>query len=185
MTGKHEMAATTPVKGAVHEVPPEAVELYEGVWLRIKMAGIQLERGAKLSRRLGWAITTITTVTSLSIFTTLSVSTGTSARTIVGVITALAAILAAWQSKASEEARSDAQALGGLLQRLMPLRRELEHALSDCRMWGTPIDADLVAKAQKTLDDHSIDRPQEYSAFNEAEKKVHTDLINLGYLAED
>ena len=102
----------------------------------------------------------------------------------MGVITAVAAILAAWESRASEEARKDAKDLSDLLNTFLPLRRELAHALSECREKGTPIDADLLARAEKTLDDHTRACPAEYPAFDEAELKVHDHLMHLGYLRD-
>ena len=93
MTGKHALTTPTPVEGVRHELPVEAVDTYEGIWLRIQMAGIELGHGARLTRRLSWAITTVTAVTSLAVFTTLSLATGMAARVTVGVVVAAAAVL--------------------------------------------------------------------------------------------
>ncbi|MFZ2014315.1 MAG: hypothetical protein WAV00_10875 [Nocardioides sp.] len=182
MPGKHKLATLTPVEGSRHEVPTEAVDTYEGIVLRIQMAGIELGHGARLTRRLSWAITTVTAVTSLAVFATLSLATGMAARVTVGVVVAAAAVLSAWETKASEEARTEAKDLSLMLQDFLPLRRRLAHALSMCRMYGTPIDPDLLSEAQKALDDHTRSRPQEYPAFDKAEDEVVDDLTRKGYL---
>lgn len=172
----------TPMEGQRHEVPMEAVLALQRVWTREKMVGIEMARTSVLAHRLGLATTSVAAVTSLGIFTTLQADSSTPARVVVGVVTALAAVLSAWQTSASRNAEVEKQSLTELLQTLIPVREKLVQAVSECQLGGTPVDADLLAEAESVLKNHEIGSPGEYPSFEEAETKVEDELVALGLL---
>jgi hypothetical protein len=180
--GSPGTADKTPDQGSGHAVPLEAVMLHQALSTRVKMAGKEFNRAGTRSRWLGFVSTGLTAVMGLGVFATLQADPGFPARLTVGLILAVAAVLSAWQTWLGHDLEQRAPSLNAMVTAFQPLRNELMHALSECRLNGTPVSTELIERATKTLDDHLKEYPGEYPSYEEARHSAMEELEALGFL---
>jgi hypothetical protein len=164
-------------------LPLEAVEALEATWIRCRMAGIQLARNDAVVRRFGWVVTGLTALTSTGIFATLQQAPGDAARAAAGSVLAAAAVLAAWQTRATKQAQTEAKAMTNVLRTFHDLHERLLSALSTYQQDGTLVPQSLLAEAKAARDRHVLDMGAETPSYEAAARSVAAEMRDLGLLA--
>ncbi len=157
--------------------------LHQAVSTRVKMAGKEFSRAGTMGRWLGFASTALTAIMGIGVFATLQADPGFSAKLTVGLVLALAAVLSAWQTWVGKDLEEQAPGLNAMVSTFGPLRDELIHALSECRLNGTPVSNDLLERATKALNTHMKEHPGEYPSFEKARHDAMQDMEELGLLS--
>lgn len=172
VVGEIRIEVEKPDRERASQIPAYALEMLQATWIRCRMAGMQLARDEKFSRRWGWAATVVASVTSLGIFSTLQVRDDIWSRVVVGIVTALAGVLAAMQTKATKDAQAEAQRAKALVATFHPIHENLLAAISDSMRDGKPVDADVLKRAREARDQHTSDMGSEQSTYEQAAESV-------------
>jgi hypothetical protein len=164
------------------QVPLDVVEALEEAWIRCRMAGKELARDDQFSRRLGWIATGLTAATSLGVFATLQAQDNDRARVLVGVVTAIAAVIGALQAKATKDAQVENARLEEVIKTFHSLHWDLLHAISEFINEGKKVAPSLMERARTALDQHAADKGGEEPTYDQAAESVARSMKSLGLI---
>lgn len=171
------------VKSGSHTVPIDAVQTFQDVWVREKMAGKELASADATDNRLAWVSAAVTGVTSAGIFTTLQAETNTIVKVVVASVLAVAAVLSGLQARATKQADAKRAELAQLVRTFGPLKAKLLNDIAQRQLKGTNIPEEHLKEATDAVQAENEAHPQQYSSFTAAEESVRRQLVLMGLWA--